>query len=281
MYIHTFIVYSYYNVYSSNINLCIVGKKIGRGTQPIHSKHRKQRRLPEKNSDFQNFEYTQIYIHILKQVYPNVYTHKFLVCPNVHTCSWFLKTFQYNWLFIYDIAMEIIVVGEPQVIEEELVKVRYELLPWLIFEVHEDWSVYSTAKSWTHVNGWVHTREWRLLKFTCNGNWYKISNISARLVEWIETIMWGKYKRARTIPITQHRLVYCAFNWLWYRDDFTVWHFDDDWGNNKLSNLYWIYGNRQNKQNLEHKQLAYRLLELYYKWEIQISAEAKKLLKFD
>ena len=110
-------------------------------------------------------------------------------------------------------------------------QVSYELLPWLELEVFEDWTVMSKDSTWRHPS-WkcVCIKKGRKLGFSNNWRWYFIANISVRSYKNnLQNFMNWKFYDAKTVSVTNHRVVYCAFNNLNYRDDFTVWHFDDDW----------------------------------------------------
>lgn len=70
------------------------------------------------------------------------------------------------------------------------------------------------------------------------------------------------------VAVTMHRLIYSTFKEISYSGNYLVWHFDDDCKNNSLDNLYWIYWSKKEKQNTDHKKCAYKLLEMYVKWEL-------------
>jgi hypothetical protein len=145
--------------------------------------------------------------------------------------------------------------------------IRYDLYQWLTLWVWKDWTVWSDESVWAHPS-WkgVCKKKWRQISFADNGNWYKFTNISWRSV-------WKKH-----ICITQHRLVYAAYNGLDYWGDYTVWHLNNDSWDNTLDNLYWIFWTWQAKQSTEHKKSAYKLLELVMRWDIELSNEHKQLV---
>ena len=63
-----------------------------------------------------------------------------------------------------------------------------------------------------------------------------------------------------------HRLVYCSFNWLDYKHDADIWHHNGNVTDCRLENLY--ITNQRN--NVNNRKLAFKLLELYRQWIITI-----------
>lgn len=150
-------------------------------------------------------------------------------------------------------------------------EVQYELIPWLTFTVWENGDVWSPDAVWSHPMNWAECRRaWVKLSFSDNWAWYKVANISALRFAWRDWIG----KKARTISISQHKLVYVAFNGMDYWWDFKVWHLDWNPSNNSLWNLYCLY----DKDNTEKKSKAYKLLEMVMRWELELTAEQKVLL---
>lgn len=124
--------------------------------------------------------------------------------------------------------------------------------------VYEDWTVYTKDSERVHSSwNWTCKRKWRKLSFSDNWLWYQIANLSLRR-KWIK----------KSKSVSQHRIVYATFNWLEYNWPYSVWHHNDTWNDNRLQNLYWIYGQKQNLQNLQHKKNAYKVYDRYQKWQL-------------
>lgn len=143
--------------------------------------------------------------------------------------------------------------------------VRYALRDWIHLWVGKDWWVWSDDVEWKHPKWGVCKRGWTKINFGSNWHGYRFTNISWRAV--------GK----KHLSITQHRLVYAAYNGLDYWGGYSVYHLNWDVTDNRLENLYVIYDTKS-KESLEHKRKAYKLLEMYMRWELVLDAKLKAFL---
>lgn len=119
--------------------------------------------------------------------------------------------------------------------------------------VEPDGRIYKEYSKMNNKSWWTTVRKWWWISYHDNWHGYQIANLSVR----------GSYR-----AITQHRVVYATFRDMDYNGSYTVWHLDDDPRNNHIDNLYGIFWEQQHQKNIDHKKRAYKLLEMYMKWEL-------------